>query len=82
MLARVLCACEKWPVFDSVTAVTRVCDTILGVMTAVSSPVRVHFTLHVSVREGKRETVRKELLIIPPKPSAHAQPAAGQLRAG
>jgi len=40
-----------------------------SVMTAVSSPVRVHFTLHVSVTEGKRETVRKELLIIPPKPA-------------
>jgi hypothetical protein len=40
-----------------------------SVMTAVSSPVRVHFTLHVSVIEGKRETVRKELLIIPPKPA-------------
>jgi len=38
-------------------------------MTAVSIPVRVHFTLHVSVIEGKRETVRKELLIIPPKPA-------------
>ena len=68
MLARLSCACEKCLIFDSVIAVTRVCDTILGVMSAVSTPVRVHFTLHLSIIEGKRETVRKEWLIIPPKP--------------